>query len=79
MTQHRFPKKNQRLAQKAFGKQKCKDVFRLKFLFRNFGSKTFRLFLIEVPAILPNLFIFKEKIKRIFPPVGARIKSFGFY
>jgi len=37
-----------------------------------FEAKRLRIFVNHFPAFLPNLFIFKEKIKRIFPPVRAK-------
>jgi hypothetical protein len=31
-----------------------------------------------IPAVLPNLLFFKEKNKRIFPPIGAKEKHSTF-
>jgi len=43
------------------------------------GANRQGIFTSHIPAFLPNLFIFKEKIKRIFHPVRAGTITLGFF
>ena len=45
----------------------------------NFGAERFGIFIGTGPAIRYNLFIFKEKIKRISTAIGAKGRDFVFF
>ncbi|AOW09917.1 hypothetical protein [Flavobacterium gilvum] len=52
--------------------------FRLHFHLSFFGAETLAFSGKIVPAFRCNLFIFKEKIKRISTAIGAKEKHFAF-
>jgi disulfide bond formation protein DsbB len=48
-------------------------------LFFDLKRKTEHLQETWIPAVLPNLLFFKEKNKRIFPPIGAKRETWYIF